>query len=160
TDSGEARSRSPIRLTVDSPSLTVLPGGDAEGLLSIENLSTLMLGVELGVEGVDPDWTEVIPREATAFPQRQVEARVIVRAPAELDRAVAGLYPLRVRGSPREYLDQSAEAAVELEVQLVGDYDAVLEQAAGRAVRETTYPIRVRNRANAPARVRFEASDS
>jgi beta-lactamase class A len=159
TEVGEVRSRPPIRLALASPSLSVAPGSDVEGTVTIENLSTLMLTVELAVDGVDPDWVEVVRPQLTVFPQRPDTCRLVVRPPADPARSIAGVYTLHLRGSSREYPDQKDEAALGLEIQRVGEYEAALEEGEARGVWQATYPLRVRNQANAPAQVRFTFSD-
>jgi uncharacterized membrane protein len=149
----------PLRISASGP-LTVAPGGEAEGRVSIEGLHSLRLEVELKIDGVDPGWSALDPGQVTVIPGQPTAARLLVRPPLELDRAIAGRYPVRVLGTSRQFPDRSAEARLELEVQRIGDYEPVVEPAETRSAREASYPIRVRNNANAPLRTRFSGSDT
>lgn len=148
-----------ILLSVDKTRLSVAPGASVELVVTVQNLTTLLDQVAVRLEGIDPAWVEVIPRHLPVFEQGQATARVIIRPPRDPAQALAGTYPIRVRATSQESPGQEGEAATELQVQLVGDYQLVLGRGESRDTQEASYPILVQNGANAPLQLRFSGSD-
>jgi|DewCreStandDraft_5_1066085.scaffolds.fasta_scaffold00565_2 uncharacterized membrane protein len=148
-----------IPLSVDKTRVSVAPGASVEFGVTAQNLTTLLDQVTLRVEGVDPAWVEVIPRDLPVFAQGQATARVILRPPRDPATSLAGLYPLRIQAISQINPDAQGETATELEIQLVGDYRLLFERREVSGVEEGSYPFKVQNSANAPLQVRFSGAD-
>jgi hypothetical protein len=148
-----------ILLSVDKKRLSVAPGASVELAVSVQNLTTLVDQVAVRLEGIDPAWVQVIPQYLPVFAQGQATARVMIQPPRDPAQALAGVYPLRVRGTSQEYPGLEGEAAADLEVQLVGDYRFWLEKAETSGEQEALFPLKVQNSANAPLRLQFKGSD-
>ncbi len=149
-----------ILLSVDKPHLSTAPGASTELVVSAQNLTALVDEVSVSLEGIDPSWVQVIPEHLPVFAQGQATARVVLRPPADSPRALAGIYPLRVRASSQENPGQEGEASSELEVQLVGDYRLYLAARGDGDGQQASYSLQVRNQANAALHVSFGGSDA
>ncbi len=149
-----------ILFSVDKTRLSVAPGASVELVVTVQNLTALLDQVAVHLEGIDPTWVEVIPRYLPVFAQGQATARVIIRPPRDPAQSLAGLYPIRVRGTSQANPGQEGEAQTELEIQLIGDYRLLLEKGEISDVQEASYPIKVQNTANAPLQLHFSANDT
>lgn len=148
-----------IPLSVDKTRVSVAPGASVEFGVTAQNLTTLLDQVTLRVEGVDPAWVEVIPRDLPVFAQGQATARVIIRPPRDPALSLAGLYPLRIQATSQTNPDAAGATTTELEIQLAGDYRLLFERREVSGVEEGSYPFKVQNSANAPLQVRFSGAD-
>ncbi len=149
---------SQILLSVDKKNLTVAPGANVTLAVTVQNLTTLLDQVSVRADGVDTAWVQVIPPYLPVFAQGEATARIVIQPPREPSQAVAGQYPLRVRGASQEFPGQESEAESRLVVQLVGDYRFWLEHAT-RDGQEAIFPLKVQNDANAPLRLQFKGND-
>ncbi len=80
-------------MIVSSP---VAPGATGELTVTVQNLTNLLDQVELRVEGIDPEWVQVVPPILPVFAQGQAKARVLVSPPLDPARVLAGAYRFRV----------------------------------------------------------------
>ncbi len=147
-----------ILLSVDKRNLTVAPGANASLAVTVQNLTTLLDQVAVRADGIDAAWVQVIPPYLPVFAQGEATARIVIQPPREPSQAVAGQYPVRVRGTSQEFPGQESEAESRLQVQLVGDYRFWLEHET-RDGQEAIFPLKVQNDANAPLRLQFKGSD-
>lgn len=148
-----------IPLSVDKTRVSVAPGASVEFGVTAQNLTTLLDQVTMRVEGIDPAWVEVIPRDLPVFAQGVATARVIIRPPRDPALSLAGLYPLRVHATSQTNPGAEGETTTELEIQLTGDYRLLFERREASGVEEASYPFKVQNAANAPLQVRFNGVD-
>lgn len=148
-----------IPLSVDKTRVSVAPGASVEFGVTAQNLTTLLDQVTLRVEGVEPAWVEVIPRDLPVFAQGQATAHVIIRPPRDPALSLAGLYPLRIQATSQTNPDAGGATTTELEIQLVGDYRLLFERREVSGVEEGSYPFKVQNSTNAPLQVRFSGAD-
>jgi hypothetical protein len=147
-----------ILLSVDKKNLTVAPGANVSLAVTVQNLTTLLDQVAVRADGIDVAWVEVLPPYLPVFAQGEATARIVIQPPREPARAVAGRYPLRVRGTSQEFPGQESEAESQLQVQLVGDYRFWLDRET-RDGQEAVFPLKVQNSSNAPLRLQFKGSD-
>ena len=70
-----------ILLSVDKKRVSVAPGASVEFAVTAQNLTTLLDQVALRVEGLNADWTQIVPPYLPVFGQGQATARVIVPRP-------------------------------------------------------------------------------
>ena len=147
-----------ILLNADPKRVSVAPGASAEFSVQVQNLTSLVDQIALRVEGVDPNWVQLIPPYLPVFAQGTASARVVISPPADPARAVAGLYALHVTGTSQENGGEGTLDA-ELEVQLTGDYQLRVERGQPSSVQEAAYPVYVQNGSNAALAVRLAGSD-
>jgi uncharacterized membrane protein len=147
-----------IILTSDKKQVTVAPGAKTEFNVIIQNLTTLLDDVAVTLTGLDPAWVEVVPAHVPVFAQGEASVRVIVKPPLDPARAQAGVYPLQVNGRSQES-GQQAATNLELEIQFGGDYR--IEVGSGTALnpQEASFPLKVRNDANAALTLRCTGAD-
>ncbi|MBN1399585.1 MAG: hypothetical protein JXA74_02035 [Anaerolineae bacterium] len=146
-------------LSVDRTRVSVAPGASVELAVTVQNLTTLLDQVSVRLEGIDPDWVQVVPLHLPVFGQGTATARVIIQPPRDPARALAGVYPLRVCASSQVNPGQEGETASELHIQLEGDYRIALGPGRTREA-EMSYPITVQNDSNASLQVHFAAQDA
>src|SRR5262245_14600302 len=115
---------SSILLSVDRDRISVAPGASVEFVVKVQNLTTLLDQVAIRVDGVDPTGIQVVPPFLPVFAQGTASARVIVPPPASPAQSPAGRYKLWVHGKPQESNGEEGQGSLELEVQLIGDYQA------------------------------------
>lgn len=149
-----------ILLSVDKNKVSVAPGANVELAVTVQNLTTLLDQVAVRVEGLDPTWVQVIPQYLPVFAQGQATARVILKPTRNPAQAVAGVYPLRIRATAQEHPGEEGEAASEMTLQMVGEYEVRLEAASPLSPQEASYPVRVRNAGNAPLQIRLTGADA
>ncbi|MBI4786722.1 MAG: hypothetical protein HY782_06730 [Chloroflexi bacterium] len=149
-----------ILLSVDQRHLTVAPGASVALGVTAQNLSTLLDQVAVGVQGIEAQWVQVIPRYLPVFAQGQATAQVVFQPPRDPAQSVAGVYPLRVVGASQEFPGHEGEDKSELEVQLVGDYRLALDKGEARSGQESVFALKVLNGANAFLQLQFKAGDS
>ena len=150
---------SSILLSIDRDRISVAPGASVEFAVKVQNLTTLLDQVAIRVEGVNPAWVQVVPPYLPVFAQGTASARVIIAPPAAPAQSPAGQYKLYIHGKPQENSGDEGQAAVDLEVQLIGDYQPRLAQPKPISQTETTFPLQVHNVGNAPLTLRFAGSD-
>lgn len=150
---------SSINFSVNNSRVSAAPGASSELAVTVQNLTTLLDQVEIVLKGIDASWVQVIPPQVPVFAQGEASARVIVTPPNDMAASVAGVYPIQVTGVSHENPGQEGQTAAELEVQLVGDYQLRVEGGGPAGGQEASYPIAVKNGANAPLQVRFSGSD-
>lgn len=150
---------SSILLSVDRDRISVAPGASVEFAVKVQNLTTLLDQVAIRVDGVDPAWIQVVPPYLPVFAQGTASARVIVSPPASPAQSPAGLYKMWVHGKPQENNGEEGQGSLELEVQLIGDYQAHFAGAKPLSQTETAFPLQVHNTANAPLTLRFAGND-
>ncbi len=146
-------------LSVNQPRVSIPPGTSGELALTVQNLSTLLDQVTLTIQGVNPEWVQIIPPTLPVFAQGQASARLLFTIPIDIQQAVAGVYPLTISGVMQENKGQQAEISAELEIQLVGDYRLLMEHGESVNEHDMRYPLRVQNGANALLQVRLSSSD-
>jgi hypothetical protein len=86
-----------ILLSADKRRVSVAPGATVELNVTVENLSALLEQVTVSIAGIDPQWVQVVPQVLPVFAQSQATARVIISAPRDPARALAGIWPLEIR---------------------------------------------------------------
>jgi hypothetical protein len=150
---------STILLSIDRDRISVAPGASVDFSVKVQNLTTLLDQVAIRVDGVYPAWIQVVPPYLPVFAQGTASARVIVSPPAAPAQSPAGLYKLQVYGKPQENSGEEGQGSLELEVQLIGDYQAHLAVAKPLSQTETTFPLQVHNGANASLTLRFAGND-
>ena len=105
-----------ILLSSDKKRVTAAQGARAEFGVTIQNLTTLLDDVTVTVGGVDASWVQVVPAHVPVFAQGEASVRVILQPPLDPARAVAGVYPLQVKGRSQELAGQEADVAIDFEV--------------------------------------------
>ncbi len=146
-------------LSTDKDHLSVAPGTRGELNIQVQNLSTLLDQVTLDVQGIDPGWVQIIPQTLPVFAQGQAGARIVISPPLDPTISVAGIYPVSIHGVMQENKGQEAATAFDLEIQLTGDYRLQLDQARPNG-KDTSFPIKIANEANALLELRFSCNDA
>jgi hypothetical protein len=149
-----------ILLSADKPRVSVAPGASVELGVTLQNLTALLDQVAVKVDGIPSEWVRVLPPILPVFARAVATARIVIAPPRDPDRAAAGIYPLRLYAASQENPGQEGDAAGELEVQLVGNYDLLLEYAPSRDAQTQEFYINITNRANAPLELRWSGSDA
>ena len=149
-----------ILLSSDKKRVTAAQGARAEFGVTIQNLTTLLDDVTVTVGGVDASWVQVIPAHVPVFAQGEASVRVILQPPLEPARAVAGVYPLQVKGRSQEFAGQEADVAIDFEIQFGGDYRLEIGAVKSTGAQEAAFPVKVCNEANAPLTLRLAGSDT
>lgn len=148
-----------IILTSDKKQVSVAPGAKTEFTVTIQNLTTLLDDVAVTLAGLDPAWVEVVPAHVPVFAQGEASVRVIIKPPLDPARAQAGIYPIQVNGQSQELSSQQATTRLELEIQFGGDYRIEVGGGTALSAQEATFPVKVRNDANAPLTLQCSGSD-
>jgi len=146
-------------LTSDKKQVSVAPGAKTEFSVTIQNLTTLLDDVALSVSGIDPAWVEVVPAHAPVFAQGEAAVRVIIKPPLDSAAAQAGIYPLQVTGRSQEQAGAQAAVNLDLEIQFIGDYRIEVGSGTPLNPLEATFPVKIRNEANASLTLRCTGAD-
>lgn len=144
---------------LETPLLSVDPGGQARSVVRIRNLSSIVEGFRLQVLGVGAtDWGEVSPAEVEVLPDQEVTATVTFSPPVDVGTR-SGIYPFGIRA---ESVVNSATCAVaegDLEIGTVYGLQSNLAPTASSGRRFGRHSATLTNLANTPVRLRITAGD-
>ncbi|MGB8645984.1 MAG: hypothetical protein WCF84_12160 [Anaerolineae bacterium] len=146
-------------LSFNQQRVSIAPGASGELTVSVQNLSTLLDQVALRAQGLNPDWVQIIPPTLPVFAQGQASARILISIPLDVNQAVAGLYSFTITGAMQENKGQEATTSAEIEIELTGDYQVLMEHGESVNDKDARYPLKVQNSANAPLHLRLSSSD-
>ncbi|MFN8499765.1 MAG: hypothetical protein U0641_18075 [Anaerolineae bacterium] len=149
-----------IALSIDKTYVNVRPGASTELLATIQNRSAQLDQPALRVEGVDPNWVEIVPPAVLVFAQGQATARIIFHPPAAVEGALAGAYPVRITALSREKPGEAESQTAELRVERVGAWALDVTPGEARGTPDATYQVSVRNKGNALLTLNLRANDS
>src|SRR5207247_10828837 len=71
----------PILLSTEPKRVSLAPGANAELSVHVQNLTSLVDQIALRVEGVAPNWVQLIPPYLPVFAQGNASARVVIPPP-------------------------------------------------------------------------------
>jgi hypothetical protein len=147
-------------VTLETPRLTVEPGGQVTTSITIRNTGTIVENyrVEVLFDNGSAAWAEVLPPEVPVFPQQQGSAVVVFSPPAG-PQAPGGTVPFAVRAV--SLVDPAASAVVEgdLEIGRIHGLQAKLAPVTSSGRWRAQHVITVSNWGNAPARLRWTPTD-
>ncbi len=146
-------------VSLETPQLTVEPGGQGRTLVTVRNLGTIVEGFTLQVlgEGV-ADWAEVTPPEVQVYPEQEATA-VVVFSPPEGSTTRSGNFPFAVRAESVVNPETSAVAEGDLEIGRVFGLQAKITPVTSSGRWRGKHFIELTNWGNAPVRLKLTASD-
>ncbi|MBI4786720.1 MAG: hypothetical protein HY782_06720 [Chloroflexi bacterium] len=70
-----------IVVNIDPPKIQVEPGAKATATITVRNRSEEVAHYLLQVEGLTPDWAEIVPNQVSAFPLQETRAQLTIHPP-------------------------------------------------------------------------------
>ena len=101
----------PIVVNIDPPKVQVEPGAKVTATITVRNRSEEVAHYLLQVEGLTPDWAEIVPNQVSAFPLQDTRAQMTIHPPLGTRGAT---YHLTIRAISQE--DSGAEGRGLLDV--------------------------------------------
>ena len=144
---------------LETPQLTVEPGGQARSLVTVRNPGTIVEGFRLHVVGEGAsDWAEVTPPEVQVYPDQEATAVVVFSPPAG-SATRSGSFPFGVRAESVVDAGTSAVAEGDLEIGRVFGLQAKLTPVTSSGRWRGKHFITLTNWGNAPVRLKLTAGD-
>jgi hypothetical protein len=154
TSAGEAR----VGVFLESPSLSVAPGGTTTATLTLLNQSALVDHFTIAVQGIPTSWLPSPPAPVQLMPGAQQTMALIIRPPRAAD-SKAGRYPVTFRISSQDSPGQYAEVKGTITLGVFAQFSSELHPQkirSGKQARlaianlgnsQETYNIRLQDRA-------------
>ncbi len=146
-------------VSLETPQLTVEPGGQGRTMVTVRNLGTIVEGFTLKVlgEGVG-DWAEVTPPEVQVYPEQEATAVVVFSPPAG-STTRSGTFPFAVRAESVVNPETSAVAEGDLEIGRVFGLQAKITPVTSSGRWRGKHFLEITNWGNAPVQLKLTASD-
>lgn len=145
-------------VTVDNDNVTVEPGGQANVVVRVRNLSTIVEGFRLEVLGDAAPWAQVLPGNLEVLPQDEAQATVLFAPPAGVTTR-AGQVPFGVRAVSTVDPGAAAVAEGDLHVGRVSSSQARITPATSKGRFSGRHRVEMSNWGNTPVRLALEVSD-
>jgi hypothetical protein len=148
----------PAVVTIQTPSVTVQPGGTGIAVVLIRNTGTVVDQFAINIVGDASAWARPQPPAVSLFPDAEQTIEIHF-SPPRSSAVVAGLVPYGVRVTAQE--DKDFSVVEEGNVQ-IGGFSAVEARVVPRtseAKRRAVHRIEVHNTGNAPVTADVSASD-
>ena len=148
----------PAAVTIQTPSVTVQPGGTAIASVLIRNTGTIVDSYAINIVGDASAWARPVPPAVSLMPDSDQTIEIHF-SPPRSSAVVAGMVPYGVRVTAQE--DKEFSVVEESTVQ-IGGFSAVEAKVVPRtseAKRRAVHRIEVYNTGNAPVTAEVSASD-
>lgn len=144
---------------LETPALSVEPGGQGRTLVTVRNLGTIVEGFRLQVlgEGVS-EWAEVSPPEVQVYPEQEATAVVVFSPPAG-NSTRSGTFPFAVRAESVVDSGTSALAEGDLEIGRVFGLQSKITPVTSSGRWRGKHFLEITNWGNAPVRLKLTATD-
>ncbi len=146
-------------VSLETPQLTVEPGGQGRTMITVRNLGTIVEGFTLQVlgEGV-ADWAEITPPEVQVYPEQEATAVVVFSPPAG-SATQSGTFPFAVRAESVVNPETSAVAEGDLEIGRVFGLQAKITPVTSSGRWRGKHFLEITNWGNAPVQLKLTAAD-
>ena len=146
-------------LRLDTASVSVQPGGQAQVMVTVTSASDIVEGYRLEVLGAEPSrWAEVVPPTVNVYPGEEASAAVVFSPPSGTG-AASGRFPFGVKATSTESADASSVAEGTVEIGQVGGLQAKIVPVTSTGRWRGRHTVRLSNWGNAPAQLRLVATD-
>ena len=148
----------PAAVTIQTPSVTVQPGGTAIASVLIRNTGPIVDQYAINVVGDASAWARAVPAALSLMPDGEQSVEIHF-SPPRSSAVVAGTVPYGVRVTAQEDKDFSV---VEESVVQIGGFSAVEAKVVPRtseAKRRAIHRVEVLNTGNSPVTAEVSASD-
>ena len=145
-------------VTVESDNVTVEPGGQANVVVRVRNLSTIVEGFRLDVLGDAAPWAQILPGNLEVLPQDEAQATILFAPPAGVTTR-AGQVPFGVRAVSTVDPGATAVAEGDLHVGRVASSQGRITPATSKGRFSGRHRVELSNWGNTPVRLALEVSD-
>jgi hypothetical protein len=144
---------------LETPQLSVEPGGQTRTILTVRNLGTIVEGFRLQVLGESAsEWAEISPDEVQVYPEQEATA-VVVFSPPTGTTTRSGTFPFGVRAESVVDPSTSAVAEGDLEIGRVFGLQSKLTPVTSSGRWRGKHFIELTNWGNSPVQLRLVAGD-
>jgi len=144
--------------TINTDSVSVQPGGEAECELRVRNTGRIVDQFSFEALGDAAPWTTFEPSSVSLIPDAEGTTRLVFRPPRAPDTP-AGPCPVGVRIRSKEDPRSAVVEELTLDVGRLADTFAELIPRTGRGARRAPYTLAVDNRGNSRLNANLSASD-
>lgn len=143
---------------LETPALDLLPGGEAESLLTIRNNGAIVEAYTFEVLGDAARWTTVEPPAISVFPGTEEQARVVFKPP-RASWVAPGDLPFAVRVIPSERPEEVVVPEGVVQIHPYAETTAEILPRTSRGRTSSKHEIAIDNRGNAPLKVGVNGTD-
>ena len=145
-----------MRLSVPVNRLEVVPGQPVSLAFEVVNTDDVIIGVDVRVLGLDPDWVDVQPASLSLFPASAAMVTLVVTVPLDFP---AGERRVALQATSQADPSRFAITEIELVAPVQERVRLAVEPESQTVGGKATYAVVVENTGNAPLRLGFEAID-
>jgi hypothetical protein len=148
----------PAAVTIQTPSVTVQPGGTGIASVLIRNTGTVVDQFAVNIIGDASAWARPVPPAVSLMPNSDATVQIHF-SPPRTSAVVAGTVPYGVRVTAQE--DSEFSVVEESNVQIAGfsSVEAKVVPRTSEAKRKAVHRVEVLNTGNSPVTAEVSASD-
>jgi hypothetical protein len=148
----------PAAVTIQTPSVTVQPGGTGVAVVLIRNTGTIVDQFAINIVGDASAWARPQPPAVSLMPDGEQTIEIHF-SPPRTSAVVAGLVPYGVRVTAQEDKDFSVVEEGAVQIGGFSSVEAKVVPRTSEAKRRAVHRVEIRNTGNSPVTAEVSASD-